>query len=273
MSVGGSASLSIDQAVQTLIDKGYTVVTSAGNSTADACSTSPARAANVITVASSVWNDTMSSFSNYGSCVDIFAPGSSVSSAGIASDTEIVTKSGTSMASPHVAGVVATYLQMNPTATPAQVDSFIKARATPNVMTGDLKGTVNLMLYSVLEVPVVKTVPKMYVSELASYFKTPWYNKTWLVYSGLTIVKEDGSPLANAKVTLKESSGDIQANYTCETNSSGQCRTFRSYSRDFAMISIEVTAVELADHVYESSKNTVTQVSITRPYIPWWWPF
>lgn len=278
MSLGGSASFSIDSAIQNLHDSGVAVVVAAGNASIDACTVSPARAAKAITVGSSVWNDTMSSFSNFGSCVDIFAPGSSVTSAGIASDTEVVTQSGTSMASPHVAGVVATYLQKEPTASAAQVEAFIKARATPDVMTGDLKGSVNLMLYSVLEDPVVEppiqqALPKMLVSELASYFKTPWYSNSWLIYSGLKIVKEDGSPLSGAVVTVKESSGGVEATFTCKTNDNGECRTFRSYSRDFGIINLEVLTVDLDNYEYDSTKNAVSQISVSRPYIPWWWPF
>lgn len=113
MSLGGGVSSTLDSAVNNLISKGVVVVVAAGNSTADACNSSPARVANAITVAASDVNDTFASFSNYGKCVDLIAPGVNITSDGIKSNSATAVKSGTSMASPHVAGVIARYLQKN----------------------------------------------------------------------------------------------------------------------------------------------------------------
>ena len=118
LSLGGGANSSVDTAINNLITAGVTVVVAAGNSNANACNYSPARVASAITVGSTTSSDARSSFSNYGSCLDIFAPGSSILSAWSTSDTATNTISGTSMASPHVAGVAALYLQGS-TATPA----------------------------------------------------------------------------------------------------------------------------------------------------------
>ena len=126
MSLGGGGNTSVDNAVANLHNiNGLTVVVAAGNASADACNYSPARAPLAITVGSIDNTDTRSSFSNYGTCLDWFAPGSSIRSAWIGSNTAINTISGTSMASPHVAGVAARYLQTHPTASPAAVRAAI----------------------------------------------------------------------------------------------------------------------------------------------------
>jgi subtilisin family serine protease len=121
MSLGGGTNTSINTAVATLHNSGVTVVVAAGNNSADACSFSPAGAPSAITVGSIDSTDTRSSFSNFGSCLDLFAPGSNISSAWIGGNTATNTISGTSMASPHVAGIAARYLQTHPSATPAAV--------------------------------------------------------------------------------------------------------------------------------------------------------
>src|SRR5690606_17734967 len=107
-----------------------------------------ARAANAITVGSTASNDSRSSFSNYGSCLDIFAPGSSITSAWYTSNSATNTISGTSMASPHVAGVAALYLADNPTASVSQVTSAILNAATPNKVSSAGSGSPNRLLYS-----------------------------------------------------------------------------------------------------------------------------
>ena len=121
MSLGGSASATLDTAAVNLQGTGATVVVAAGNNNADACGFSPARATPLITVGSTDSTDTRSSFSNWGPCLDWFAPGSSIKSAWIGSSTATNIISGTSMASPHVAGAAARYLQTYPGASPATV--------------------------------------------------------------------------------------------------------------------------------------------------------
>ncbi len=148
MSLGGGASTASDQAVQRMHNAGVTVVVAAGNDNSNACNYSPARAGVAITVGSTTSTDARSSFSNYGNCLDIFAPGSSITAAWHTSNTATNTISGTSMAAPHVAGVAALYLANNPNATPGQVTTALLNNATPNKVTGAGSGSPNLLLYS-----------------------------------------------------------------------------------------------------------------------------
>lgn len=150
MSLGGGASLAIDNAVNNSVASGVVYAVAAGNSNANACNYSPARAASALTVGSTTSTDARSSFSNYGTCVDLFAPGSSITSAWWTSNTASNTISGTSMASPHVAGVAALYLSANPAATPAQVETAVESNATPNKVTSPGTGSPNLLLYSLI---------------------------------------------------------------------------------------------------------------------------
>jgi subtilisin family serine protease len=148
MSLGGGASSALDTAVNNAINAGVTFAVAAGNSNANACNSSPARTAAAITVGSTTSTDARSSFSNYGTCVDIFAPGSSITSAWSTSNTATNTISGTSMASPHVAGVAALYLQVNTGASNATVRNAIVNGSTTNVLTGIGTGSPNRLLYS-----------------------------------------------------------------------------------------------------------------------------
>lgn len=148
MSVGGPASSSMDTAVNNLINAGVTVAVAAGNSNTNACTQSPARAAAAITVGSTTSSDVRSSFSNYGTCLDLFAPGSSILSAWYTSNTATATLSGTSMASPHVAGVAALYKQANPSASPTTIRDAIVNNSTTNRLTSIGSGSPNRLLYS-----------------------------------------------------------------------------------------------------------------------------
>jgi subtilisin family serine protease len=147
MSLGGSPSSSLDTAVRNSIAAGVTYAIAAGNSNANAANFSPSRVSEAIIVGSSTSSDVRSSFSNYGSVVDIFAPGSSIPSAWSTSDTATRSISGTSMASPHVAGVAARYLQTHPSASPATVRSALVSASTTGRLSGLPTGTANRLLF------------------------------------------------------------------------------------------------------------------------------
>ncbi|GGM83285.1 hypothetical protein GCM10011609_19010 [Lentzea pudingi] len=151
MSLGGSGTnSSLENAVRRSISAGFTYVLAGGNSGQDACNFTPARTPEAITVGASDRTDKRSIYSagssNYGRCLDIWAPGSDIVSASHSSDTGTRSMGGTSMASPHVAGAAALYLSANPSATPAQVRNALVGAATPNKLTDIRTGSPNLLL-------------------------------------------------------------------------------------------------------------------------------
>jgi subtilisin family serine protease/chitodextrinase len=143
MSLGGGNSFALDAAVNNAIDAGITFAVAAGNSNINACSGSPNKVPAAITVASSTSSDSRSSFSNWGSCIDLFAPGSDITSTWSNGGTNTI--SGTSMASPHVAGVIALYLQAHGDDSPAEVANGVTGFATADKISG-LNGSPNLLL-------------------------------------------------------------------------------------------------------------------------------
>jgi subtilisin family serine protease len=146
MSLGGTVDEALDEAVRGAIASGVTFAIAAGNSSEDAANTSPARVTEAITVAASDDADGQASFSNFGSVVDLYAPGVDITSSWNDGGTNTI--SGTSMASPHVAGAAALYLSANPTAAPADVAAALTEAATPDKITNATEGTPNRLLYA-----------------------------------------------------------------------------------------------------------------------------
>ena len=146
MSLGGPASSTLDEAVNNLISKGLSVVVAAGNDNLNACDYSPARTPDAITVGATNTDDSRASYSNFGSCLDIFAPGTSIPSTWLGVNYYAIL-SGTSMAAPHVAGVIVRFLAQYPGLSPAQVTKSIKTSSTKNLVTSGGTGSPNRLVY------------------------------------------------------------------------------------------------------------------------------
>ncbi len=224
MSLGGGSSTALDNSVKGAINKGITFVVAAGNSNSDACSGSPNRVANALTIAASTSSDARSSFSSWGSCIDLFAPGSSIKSTWSNGGTNTI--DGTSMASPHVAGAVALYLQSNRNASTSQVMNAIKSNAVSGKIS-NVKGSPNLLLQtqsgsgggSDLE-PIDATVPNISVA------KNAWARYSLSLdagYSSLTVTISGGS--GDADLYVNHGTQSTTSNYDCRPYKNGNNET------------------------------------------------
>ena len=264
MSLGMSAvSTAVNAAVAGAVGKGVTMVVAAGNSNVDACTTSPASEPSALTVGATDINDVRASYSNFGACLDVFAPGSSITSAWYTSASAAAILSGTSMASPHVTGIAALALAASPTARPADVALFVTSKASANQLTSIGTGSPNLLAYSLATgMPANMAVPSVAVKSIAaSSVKT---KSSWA--AGATVSIRDvstGAAVANATVSGNFNPGGAKS---CVTASTGSCKLASSnLSLTTLSTTFSVTNVSGTNMTYDSSQNSATQLVLNRP--------
>lgn len=263
LSLGSSPSSALDEAVTRLTGAGFTVSVSAGNSNADACTQSPARAPAVLTVASSAASDARSGFSNFGRCVDMFAPGTAISSASATDPHGWRVLSGTSMATPHATGAAALLLQERPKLTPAQVATQMLYQATLSRIT-DARGSPNKLLF---------TGPGK-----QRYFPTPWdvhvaqltpVGKTltrtsWQASMTVTVHNEDALPQKDVKVTAQFSNRSNLV--TCTTTATGAC-VLKSVNLPLTTTNVTLAVTQLGGTAmtYRAADNLRSSALVIRP--------
>lgn len=264
LSLGMSGvSTAVNAAVAGAVSKGVSMVVAAGNDNKDACGTSPASEASAVTVGATDSKDARARYSNYGTCLDLFAPGSSITSAWYSTATAAAILSGTSMAAPHVTGVVALALAANPDADPVAIDAFLKAYASANQLSAIGTGSPNLLVYSLADqaptpIPIREVAVKSLTAASTST-RSGWN-------AGVDVAVRDvgnGAAVANATVS---GSFDPGGSKSCVTNSSGSCRLISSKLKlTVPSSTFTVTGISGTNPNYDSSQNAATDLLLTRP--------
>ena len=264
MSLGAGVSSTLDTAVANTVAAGITVVVAAGNSAADACNYSPARVPSAITVGASTSTDARAAYSNYGTCLDVFAPGSSIMSAWYTSTTATNTISGTSMASPHVAGLAALLLQGNPSATPAQIADAVKQAATPNKISDAGAGSLNLLAYTgtTTSSPPPATTSTVSVSALTG--SGAFVRNGWRATISVTIKDTNGAVVPGAVVDGSFTYGGSSVG--CTTASTGNCTIVSgNISKSTPQTTFSVVGVSGTGMTYDSSRNAMNPITVLKP--------
>jgi subtilisin family serine protease len=266
LSVGATSS-TLDAAVANMVAAGITVVVAAGNDGADACNYSPARAPSAITVGATTNTDARASYSNYGTCLDIFAPGNSITSDWITSTSATNTISGTSMASPHVAGLVALVLQGSPSATPSQIADAVKQAATANKVGGAGAGSPNLLAYNDTTTSIAPPPPSVTtaVSVSALTGSAALVRKGWRATVSVTVKDANGAVVPSAVVSGDFTSGGSSVGCTTAANGACTITSGNISTKSSTQTTFSVVAVSGTNLGYDASRNTLTSVTIVKP--------
>lgn len=270
MSLGGGASTALDNALAGAVNAGITFVVAAGNENTDACTSSPAREPSAITVGSTTSSDARSSFSNFGTCLDLFAPGSGITSAWSTSNTATNTISGTSMASPHVAGAAAVFLATNTSATPAQVTTALVTAATADVVSAAGSGSPNLLVFTGAagggggETPPPPPPPPadvvVHIGGITAV--TQAKGKNWSATLTLTVVDAAGAAVGGATVAGNWNPGGPAS---CTTAGAGTCTLSSPNYKNDPSATFTVTGISGTGLSYDASADVQGAITVNRP--------
>lgn len=255
MSLGGGVSLSLNTAVNNSVAAGVVWAVAAGNSNANACNASPSSATSALTVGASTSADARASFSNYGTCVDLFAPGAAIYSS--TNDGGYASWNGTSMASPHVAGAAALYLSANPAASATAVNSWVVGNATTDLLTGIGTGSPNRLLYTLATAPPLAPMHLGALDATRTRLSNHWS-------ASVTITMHDAShAVLDGVLVTVALSGAANGTASCTTDAAGRCTiTQARINNKRTALTFTVTGATRAGYQYTPASNDVA-ASIT----------